>query len=102
MLLADSHCPSVDHSLFRFITTLATVENLALELPEHQRATLAMHILDSLPGLFSEADSGLAEAVRRDAELDENPAIGLSLGEFDQKILSRRARCPTNHSRGFA
>ena len=36
------------------MTTLATVENLALELPEHQRATLAMHILDSLPGLFSE------------------------------------------------
>ena len=44
-----------------------------------------MDILDSLPGLFSEADGGLAEAVRRDAELDENPAMGLSLSEFDQK-----------------
>ena len=51
-----------------------------------------MDILDSLPGLFSEADGGLAEAVRRDAELDENPAMGLSLSEFDQKILSQRAR----------
>ena len=74
------------------MTTLATVENLALELPEHQSATLAMHILDSLPGLFSEADGGLAEAKRRDAELDDNPATGLSLREFDQKILSRRSR----------
>jgi hypothetical protein len=74
------------------MTTLATVENLALELPENQRATLAMHILDSLPGLFSEPDGGLAEAVRRDAELDDNPAMGLSLREFDQQISSRRTR----------
>ena len=51
-----------------------------------------MHILDSLPGLFSEADGGLAEAVRRDAELDENPAMGLSLRDFDQQISSRRTR----------
>ena len=51
-----------------------------------------MHILDSLPGLFSEPDGGLAEAVRRDAELDENPTIGLTLDEFDEKILSRRTR----------
>lgn len=74
------------------MTTLATVENLALELPEQQRATLAMHILDSLPALFSEADGGLAEAERRDAEIDANPSIGISLGEFDQKILNRRSR----------
>jgi hypothetical protein len=74
------------------MTTLATVENLALELPEQQRATLAMHILDSLPGLFSEPDGGLAEAERRDAEIDDNPSIGISLGEFDQKIFSRRTR----------
>ena len=51
-----------------------------------------MHILDSLPGLFSEADGGLAEAKRRDAELDDNPSLGLTLSEFDQKILSRRTR----------
>ena len=74
------------------MTTLATIENLALELPEDQRATLAMHILESLPGLFSEPDGGLAEAQRRDAEMDANPALGLSLAEFDQKILNRRTR----------
>jgi hypothetical protein len=74
------------------MTSLATVENLALELPEQQRATLAMHILDSLPGLFSEPDGGLAEAVRRDAEMDANPSIALTLGEFDRSIQSRRTR----------
>ena len=74
------------------MTSLATVENLALELPEQQRATLAMHILDSLPGLFSEPDGGLAEAERRDAEMDANPSIALTLGEFDRSIQSRRTR----------
>jgi len=74
------------------MTSLATVENLALELPEQQRATLAMHILDSLPGFFSEPDGGLAEAERRDAEMDANPSIALTLGEFDQSIQSRRTR----------
>lgn len=74
------------------MSTLATIETLALELPENQRATLAMHILDSLPELFSEPDDGLAEAVRRDAELDENSTIALTLREFDEKILSRRTR----------
>jgi hypothetical protein len=74
------------------MTSLATLLNLAMELPEQQRAALAMHILDSLPGLFSEADGGLAEAERRDAEMEANPSIGLSLAEFDQKIFSRRTR----------
>jgi hypothetical protein len=74
------------------MTSLATVENLALELPEQQRATLAMHILDSLPGLFSEPDGGLGEAERRDAEMDANPSIALTLGEFDRSIQSRRKR----------
>jgi hypothetical protein len=71
------------------MTTLATVEYLSLEFPERHRATLAMHILDSLPGLFSESDGGLAEARRRAAELDENPSLGLTLDEFDTKIAQR-------------
>lgn len=74
------------------MTTLATVEKLALELPEQQRATLAFHILDSLPGLFSEEDGGLAEAERRDAEIDSDASIGLSISDFDQKISDRRVR----------
>jgi len=45
-----------------------------------------------IAGIFSEPDTDLAEAERRDAELDENPAMGLSLSAFDQQILSRRTR----------
>ena len=72
------------------MTTLATVERLALELPERQRATLAVHILDSLPGLFSEKDEGLAEAQRRDLEMDTNPSVSMSFEEFDRRISDRR------------
>lgn len=74
------------------MTTLDTVERLALELPEQERATLALHMLHSLPALFLEPDGGLAEAERRDAEIDANSSITLSLEEFDRKIESRRAR----------
>jgi hypothetical protein len=74
------------------MTTLAAVENLALELPEQERATLAMLILESLPGLFSEPDGGLSEAMRRDAEMDANPSLGLTIEEFDRKIANRRPR----------
>jgi hypothetical protein len=51
-----------------------------------------MHILESLPGLFSEPDGGLSEAMRRDAEMDANPALGLTIEEFDRKIANRRLR----------
>lgn len=72
------------------MTVLATLEKLALELPEQQRATLAVHILDSLPGLFSEKDGGLAEAERRDRDMDANPSVAMSLEEFDRQIANRR------------
>ena len=39
--------------------------------------------------LLLEADDGFAEAERRDVELDENPSLGLTLGEFDSKIVQR-------------
>jgi len=29
-------------------------------------------------------------AARRDLELDEDPSLGLTLGDFDQKIQNRR------------
>jgi hypothetical protein len=71
---------------------LISLEKLALELPEPQRATLALHILDSLPALFAEPDNGLAEAKRRDSELDANPSMGISPSAFDKRIKNRRPR----------
>lgn len=72
------------------MTTLEAVERLALELPEQDRATLAAHMLGSLPALLSEADCGIAEADRRDLEMDADPAASVSLEDFDLQIRSRR------------
>lgn len=67
------------------------LKNLAHEIHERQIA-----------GLFSETDADLAEAERRDVEIDENPSLGLTLGEFDRKINgSAAARRPlAKQSRG--
>ena len=72
------------------MTTLDAVEKLALELPESQRTVLARRLLHSLPALFLEEDEGLAEARRRDEELNHDPTLTLSLKELDQKIRSRQ------------
>jgi hypothetical protein len=58
---------------------------LALELPEQERAVVAANLLDSLPGILSEEDEGVAEALRRDVELDANPAAALSLEKLESQ-----------------
>ncbi len=70
--------------------TLTEVESHAFELPEHQRATLASRILDTLPPLFADLDDGLAEAERRDTEMLADPAKGINLEQFDRLIAQRR------------
>jgi hypothetical protein len=66
------------------------VEKLALDLPEEERAHLAASLLDSLPGILSDPDDGVAEALRRDAELDAHPERAISFEELDTFIRSRR------------
>ena len=70
--------------------TIAEVEKLALDLPDSQRAVLAAHLLRSLPPVLHDEDEGIAEALRRDAELDANPNMGISLEQLDQQIAARR------------
>ena len=64
------------------MATLVEVEEQALRLPEDQRATLAAHLLDSLPAILHDEDAGVSEALRRDAELDSNPSAGMTMDEF--------------------
>ncbi|MEI8037220.1 MAG: addiction module protein [Verrucomicrobiota bacterium] len=64
------------------MATLAEIEPLALNLPESQRAKLAAHLLDSLPGVLVDDDEGLAEALRRSDEMDRDPATCLSHDQF--------------------
>ena len=72
------------------MATIFEVEKLALELPEQERAKLAADLLDSLPGVLSDEDEGVAEALRRDAEMSENPDQAISLAQLDSQIQSRR------------
>jgi putative addiction module component (TIGR02574 family) len=72
------------------MSTIVEIEKLALTLPEKERATLAANLLESLPGVLSDEDEGVAEALRRDMELDANPDQAISLAQLDAQIKSRR------------
>ncbi len=72
------------------MSTIIEVEKLALELSEQERATLAANLLDSLPEILSDEDEGIAEALRRDAEIEADPNKAISLAELDSLIQGRR------------
>lgn len=71
------------------MSTIIEVEKLALELSEQERATLAANLLDSLPAILSDEDEGIAEALRRDAEIEADPNKAISLAELDSLIQGR-------------
>jgi putative addiction module component (TIGR02574 family) len=71
------------------MSTILEIEKLALDLSEKERATLAANLLDSLPGILYDEDEGIAEALRRDAELQADPARAISLTELDSLIQGR-------------
>jgi hypothetical protein len=73
------------------MATIVEIEKLALTLPEEQRAILAVNLLSSLPGVLKDEDEGLAEALRRDADLEANPEKAVSLELLDKEITNRRS-----------
>ncbi len=73
------------------MATIVEIEKLALSLPEKERATLATNLLESLPPVLFDEDEGVAEALRRDAEIDSNPDQIISLAQLDAQIQSRRS-----------
>ena len=73
------------------MATIVEIEKLALSLSEKERATLATNLLESLPGVLVDEDEGVAEALRRDAEIDSNPDQIISLAQLDAQIQSRRS-----------
>lgn len=73
------------------MATIVEVEKLALDLSEQERATLAVSLLDFLPGVLSDEDEGVAEALRRDAEIDTDPSQAISLAQLDSDIQGRRS-----------
>jgi hypothetical protein len=73
-----------------FVATITELEELALNLPENQRAVLAAHLLGSLPSVLDDEDEGMAEALRRDSELSTQTSSAISLEELDAQIERRR------------
>jgi hypothetical protein len=73
------------------MATIAEIEKLALDLPERQRAILAAQLLGSLPPVLHDDDEGMAEARRRDAELEADSSLAISLTELDERIRRRRS-----------
>jgi putative addiction module component (TIGR02574 family) len=71
------------------MATIAEVEKLAFDLPDSDRALLAAHLLRSLPSVLHDEDEGIAEALRRDAELDATPEAAITLEQLDDRIRAR-------------
>jgi hypothetical protein len=69
------------------MSTIAEAEKVVFSLSEKDRAELIGKMLRSLP-LYAE-DGGLAEARRRDREMDENPDSIISMGQLDEMISKR-------------
>ena len=76
--------------IFCAMSTIAEVERLALDLSESDRALLVAHLLRSLPPFLYDEDEGVAEALRRAADFESDPDIGISLEQLDEQIKSRR------------
>lgn len=73
------------------MVSISKVRQWATDLPETQRAVLAAHLLRTLPSVLHDEDEGLAEALRRDADMERHPSKSLTLPKLDRMIKIRRA-----------
>jgi hypothetical protein len=80
----------VTERILHNMATVIEIEKLALDLPERDRATLIANLLKSLPPILDDEDEGIAEALRRDAELEADPSQAISAREFDDYFRNRR------------
>jgi hypothetical protein len=74
------------------MATLSESEPQVLALPERDRADLAARLLSSLPAVLEEEDDGVAEALRREREAEDDPSACLSLEEFEEGLARLRGR----------
>ena len=73
------------------MATVIEIEKLALDLSKRERAALAANLLESPPGILSDEDEGVAEALRRDAEMEADPNQAISLAQMNSHIQGRRS-----------
>lgn len=72
------------------MTLVDKIEKEVVVLTDIDRAILASRLLLSLPAVLAEDDDGLAEALRRDSELDRSPESAVSMEEFEAFINAHR------------
>ena len=70
---------------------VGAIRRAGFELARQRTRNLAANLLDSLPGVLSGEDEGIAGALRRDAEANLNPDQTISLSQLDSRIESRRS-----------
>ncbi|EDY81990.1 putative addiction module component, TIGR02574 family [Verrucomicrobiia bacterium DG1235] len=68
------------------MTRIEALKIEAMDLTDSDRATLASELLYSLPATLSDEDEGMAEALRRDADLTANPSSGMTWDELKKGI----------------
>ena len=68
------------------MVTFAELEAQAMDLPHAERAKLATRLLYSLPPELDDSDEGLAEALRREAEMEADPTMSISLEELKRSV----------------
>ena len=67
--------------------TLSSLQAQIMTLPDGARANLASFILQSLPAFYiDEDDDGLAEALRREAEMEADPSMCITFEELKRSV----------------
>lgn len=68
------------------MTRVQALTKEALSLPDADRAALVADLLETLPAVLSDEDGGVAEALRRDSELEADPSVGIGWPELKKKL----------------
>ena len=68
------------------MTKVQSLSREAMALTDAERAVLAASLLQTLPAVLSDEDEGIAEALRRDAEMDADPSAGIGWPELKKEL----------------
>ena len=68
------------------MVNLSEIEAQAMGLTVSERAALASRLLHSLPAELDYDDEGLAEALRREAEMEADPSMSITLDELKRSV----------------
>ena len=64
------------------MTRIQEIQQQAISLSVSERARLAADLLEGLPPILDDDDEGIAEARRRDEEMDKDPAAAITWEQF--------------------